>query len=134
VQNANGCLDLGISNFYPTLNTWLQSLGQKWKAQELYIALGPRGSWWAWSNLGQSSHKIPSDLKERLKRYDPDDENTPRVCLGRGKSWILWDDTGGWAYSLREYHGVDEWLNENLRGKKGRKIVVRMTSDSVIDM
>jgi hypothetical protein len=43
----------------------------------------------------------------------------------------LWDEKGSWAYSLKDYHGADEWLNENLRGKNGRKIVVCMTSDIV---
>jgi hypothetical protein len=40
----------------------------------------------------------------------------------------LWDEKGSWAYSVKDYPGIDEWLTENLMKNPGRKIVVCMVS------
>ena len=104
---------------------WLQSLGQGWKAQDLYVALGPRGSWWGWSeHVGQASHKINPIAEDRLKKYGAYADDTPRVCLGRGDSFIIWTEKGYCKWLLKNHPGADEWLRENLLKHKGRKMVV----------
>lgn len=97
-----------------------------WNAQELWVTLGPNGSYWAWSKTnGTSYHNVPERLLEKVKEYDG---AVPKVTLGADDSFIYWDEEGQWFCSLYDYPGAHERLVKQMDGHENVKIMVSDTS------
>ncbi len=106
------------SNFkgqYPSLKAWLENKDKGHKKQNLYVVLGPNGSFYALSRgVGSYRHSLVPALVEKLDSLKGDGKKVRSLQLGVDGSYFLEDSTGSRSWNFKgNYSSLQEYVKEH---------------------
>lgn len=121
---------------YRKLSSWLfvthQHENWKPKPKETKVALGPNGSFWAFSNTGYRWSALPETLEDKLQeKLVPGGwfKKPIYAALGVEGSWVLVYESGKPSWDLaRQYNGLHSLLESCTK-----KVIVSLPLLAVID-